>query len=471
MHLDRVNARRPGWLQALAVYGEPRMLAMLFLGFSSGLPFYLVLQTLTAWLRQSHTALPLIGMFSSVTIPYSFKFIWAPIVDRSRLPLLHRFLGRRRAWMLLAQGGIAVGLVRIAFSHAGSGVLHMALWASFTTFCAATQDIAMDAWRIESAPIEMQGAMAAAYQVGYRIALFAGSAGALGLAQALGWRASYLCMAALTPVGIITTLFVKEPAVTASRESVVREERVVGWLQRRAHWPQLLKDAGAWFIGAVVCPLIDFFARHGVGLGLLTLALIAAYWLPDFATGAMVMPFYIDHGYTLEQIALIVKIYGLAATIAGVFIGGALVAKVGLLRSLAIGSALLMLATVGYALLAVTHTATLLGLGVANALDNLALAIGGTSMIAFLSSLTSPRYTATQYALLSSLYQLAGKGLEFFSGFGPRLLGYPIYFLYAAGLGVPVLLLLAWLARRRMSNQGPRTLSAAGSGGGASGAA
>ncbi|MGH8318555.1 MAG: AmpG family muropeptide MFS transporter [Steroidobacteraceae bacterium] len=465
-----VNGRLAGWRQALAVYREGRMLAMLFLGFSSGLPFYLVLQTLTAWLREAHIALPLIGMFAWATIPYSLKFLWAPIVDRARLPLLHRLLGRRRAWMLLAQAGIAFGLVRLAFGHPDSHVLHLALWALFTTFCAATQDIAMDAWRIESAPVEMQGAMAAAYQVGYRIALFAASAGALTLAQALGWNASYLCMAALTAVGIITTLIVKEPAVTASRLSVKQEERVVAWVERRPHWPQFSKQAGAWLMGAVVCPVLDFFGRYGTGLGFLVLALVAVYWLADFATGAMLMPFYIDHGYTLDQIALVVKIYGLAATLVGVFIGGVLVAKVGLLRSLAVGSVLLMLATIGYSLLATTHTPTLLGLGIVNALDNLALALGGTSMIAFLSSLTSAKYTATQYALLSSLYQLSGKGLEGFSGFGTRLAGYPLYFLCAAVLTVPVLLLLAWLARRGMSDHGLPVLSA-GSGASASGAA
>ncbi|MGA7538663.1 MAG: MFS transporter [Steroidobacteraceae bacterium] len=466
-----VNGRLAGWLQALTVYRQPRMLAMLFLGFSSGLPFYLVLQTLTAWLRQSHVALPLIGMFAWATIPYSLKFLWAPLVDRARLPLLHRLLGRRRAWMLLAQAGIAFGLVRLAFGQPGSRVLHLALWALFTTFCAATQDIAMDAWRIESAPIEMQGAMAAAYTVGYRIALFAASAGALTLAQALGWHASYLCMAALTAVGIITTLIVKEPAATASRVSLEQEERVLAWLERRPHWPQFLKDAGTWFMGAVVCPLLDFFGRYGARLGLLVLALVAVYWLADFATGAMLMPFYIDHGYTLDQIALVVKIYGFAATMVGVFIGGLLVAKVGLLRSLAVGSVLLMLATIGYSLLATTHTPTLLGLGIVNALDNLALALGGISMIAFLSSLTSAKYTATQYALLSSLYQLSGKALEGFSGFGSRLAGYPLYFLCAAALSVPVLLLLAWLARRGMSGAGLPVLSAAGAGSGARGAA
>ncbi|MGH8290374.1 MAG: AmpG family muropeptide MFS transporter [Steroidobacteraceae bacterium] len=466
MPTGAVNGRLAGWLRALGVYRQPRMLAMVLLGFSSGLPFYLVLQTPTAWMRQTHIALTLIGMFSSVTIPYSLKFLWAPIVDRVQLPLLHRLLGRRRAWMLLAQAGIAFGLTRLAFSRPSADVLHMALWALFTTFCAATQDIAMDAWRIESAPIEMQGAMGAAYTVGYRIALFAGSAGALALAQALGWHASYLCMVALTSVGIVTTLLVQEPAVTVSREAIAREARVIAWLERRAHWPHFLKEAGAWFVGAVVCPFIDFFERYGTGLALLILALIATYWLSDFATGAMVMPFYIDHGYTLDQIAVVVKLYGFAATVTGVFIGGLLVAKGGMLRSLAIGSVLLMLATVGFALLAVTHVPTLLGLGIVNALDNLALAIGGTSMIAFLSSLTSPKYTATQYALLSSLYQLSGKGLEFFSGLGSHLAGYPLYFLYAAALSVPVLLLLAWLSRRGMSDQGLPALSAAGGGSG-----
>jgi MFS transporter, PAT family, beta-lactamase induction signal transducer AmpG len=460
MHLDRVNARRPGgWLRALAVYREPRMLAMLFLGFSSGLPFYLVLQTLTIWMREAGVPRTLIAMLAWGTIPYSLKFLWAPIVDRGRLPLLDRALGRRRSWMLVAQVCIACGLARLAFSDPGGGLLHIALWALFVAFFAATQDIAMDAWRIESAPVEAQGAMLAAYQVGFRVALITGSAGALALAQAFGWQAGYLAMALLTSVGIITTLCVREPQAVASREERAREAQVVEWLERRAHWPQSLKHAGEWFIGAVVCPLVDFFSRYGARLAVITLLFIGAYRLTEFGMGSQIGPFYVDHGYSNDQIATVVKIYGLSVAVVGVFIAGMLIAKIGLLRSLVLGSLLVMASNTGFALLATTHTPTLLGLGLANALDNLALAVQGTALLAFLSSLTSPKYTATQYALFSSLYALPGKTLEGFSGIISHFTGYPLFFVYTASLSVPGLLLLFWLWRRGSGGQGLPSLT------------
>jgi PAT family beta-lactamase induction signal transducer AmpG len=463
MHMDRVNARRSGsrgWLQALGVYREPRMLAMLFLGFSSGLPFYLVLQTLSIWMREAGVARTLIGMLAWGTVPYSLKFLWAPIVDRARLPLLNRALGRRRAWMLLAQGCIAFGIARLAFSNPGGGLLRVAVWALFVAFFAATQDIAMDAWRIESAPVAMQGAMLAAYQVGFRVALITGSAGALALAQAFGWRVSYLGMALLTGVGIIATLCVREPQAVASREEREREARVVQWLERRAHWPQSLQDAGEWFIGAVVCPLVDFFTRYGTRLALITLLFVGAYRLTEFAMGSQIGPFYVDHGYTNDQIATVVKIYGLSVAVVGVFVAGLLIARIGLLRSLVLGSLLVMASNIGFGLLATTHTPTLLGLGLANALDNLALAVQGTALLAFLSSLTSPKYTATQYALFSSLYALPGKTLEGFSGIVSHRIGYPLFFTYTASLSIPGLLLLFWLWRRSSGGQGLPSLMA-----------
>jgi PAT family beta-lactamase induction signal transducer AmpG len=467
MHMDRVNARRPGWLQALAIYGQPRMLAMLFLGFSSGLPFYPAFQTMTIWLRESGIALPLIGMVAWATLPYSLKFIWAPVVDRMPLPLLTRLLGRRRAWLLLAQGCIAIGLFQLAASEPAEGMRRIVIWDLFLTFFAATQDIAMDAWRIESAPISLQGAMAAAYQIGYRIALIAGSAGALTLAQAFNWHASYLGIALLASVGLVTTLVIREPQAPSSREAAEREARTVEWLQRRSHRPKPLQHAREWFIGAVVCPLVDFFARYRGRMAIITVLFIGAYRLTDYAEGAMTLPFFHDHGYSNDQIAWVVKIVGLTVSVLGVFIAGLLVAKWGLLRSLVAGSILMMISSSGFAVLATTHTPTLLGLGLANGFDNLAIAVQGTVFIAFLSSLTSPKYTATQYALFSSLFALTGKTLEGFSGFVSHSAGYALFFVYTASLSIPGLLLLFWLWRRGGSGKGLLALmpaQAAGSG-------
>jgi MFS transporter, PAT family, beta-lactamase induction signal transducer AmpG len=450
-----------GWLSALAIYRQPRVLAMLFLGFSAGLPFYLVYSTLSAWLRQVGIQRSTIGMLAWVGILFSIKFLWAPVIDRVPPPLLQRLLGRRRGWMLLAQLGIAVGLFNISLCDPAAGVRPLALWALFTTFCAATQDIALDAWRIESAPLPLQGAMLGAYQIGYRVALIVGGAGALALAGESGWHTSYVTMTALVSVGVLTTLLVPEPASAAPPESVAREERVIEWLERRAHWPPRLRHAGEWFLTAVICPLTDFFGRYGAALALLILAFIAVYRLTEFAMGSMVNPFYIDRGFTLKQIATVVKLYGLLMSLVGVLLAGVAIARLGLLRSLLLGSLLIIGSNLGYALLAGAQTPTLLGLGAVNALDNLALAMHGTALLAFLSGLTSARYTATQYALFSSLYALPGKILEGTSGMVVDHIGYPHFFMYTASLALPGLLLLYVL--RREGAFAPQAVAAAAS--------
>ena len=432
---------------ALLVYRQRNMLSMLFLGFSSGLPFLLVFSTLSVWLRQTGIERSAIGMLAWVGFAYSFEFLFSPLIDRLKLPVLHRLLGKRRSWMLLAQIGIAAGLARLAAADPATGVGPVALSALFVACCSAAQDVAMNAWRIESAPAEMQGPMVGAYQVGYNVGMIAASAGALTVASGFGWHAGYAAMAALAGVGIVTTLLAQEPRAVASPEEQQREARVIDWLERRAHWPASLRKAGEWFIGAVVCPLTDFFGRYGMRFALPCLAFIGLYEVNEFVMGAMAGPFYIDHHYTLEQIALVVKVYGFSLSIAGVFLAGMLVPRIGLARSLAVGIALAMLSNLSYSLLATTHVPTLLGLGFANGLDNLARSVEGVALIAFMSGLTSPKYTATQYALFSSLYALPGKFSEGASGFVVNRIGYPHFFLLTAGLGIPGLLLLAWLWR------------------------
>ena len=451
---------RHRWREAALLYREPRVLSMLFLGFSSGLPFYLIFQTLSAWLRQDRIVRSTIGMLSWAGMFYSLKFLWAPAVDRWRLPLLHRWLGRRRSWMLLAQLGIAAALLALSGSEPAVSLRHVVLCAVLLGFFAATQDIAMDAWRIESAPEEMQGAMAASYSLGYRVALIVGSAGALGLAQDLGWHVSYRIMAALVAVGVLTTLLVREPAPSASRRSVLSEARAVAWLERRAHWPAALRHAGANFIGAVLCPLLEFFQRQGATSAVLVLLLVGSYHFTDYAMGSMINPFYIDHGYSLGQIATVVKIIGLSVNLVGALLAGLLIARFGLRAALALGSLLIMSSNLGFALLAHTSGPTVLGLALANVLDNLALATQGMALIAFLSSLTSPKYTATQYALFSSFYALTGKTLEGTSGFVVQAIGYVHFFMYTASLSIPPLLLLYWLSRRHADGSAAAAVSA-----------
>jgi PAT family beta-lactamase induction signal transducer AmpG len=461
-----------GWLQALLVYRERPVLSMLFLGFSAGLPFYLVFSTLSAWLRTAHIERATIGMLAWVGLCYSFKFLWAPIVDRVGLPVLDKLLGRRRSWMLLAQIGIAICLFNVALSDPAQGVARIAMFALGVAFFSATQDIALDAWRIESAPADKQGAMAAAYQIGYRSGLMVASAGALVIAGDSGFRVSYMTMAALMGIGMITTLLVTEPVRGVAESIEQREHRVMDWLAARAHWPRWLRNTGAWFMVAVVGPVVDFFSRYGVGLGLMIFAFIASYRLTDYVSGIMTNTFYIDMGFSVAEVGVIAKFFGWPSTLVGAVVGGILVAKIGRIRGLLLGSVLVIISNVFYASYGayachlplecaqdgffsfwVSHIdargpATDLGLSFIVGFDNLALGVHGTALIAFMSSLTSAKYTATQYAVLSALYSLPGKLLMGTSGFMVDALGYGDFFLYTASLSIPGLLLLLWLSRR-----------------------
>jgi PAT family beta-lactamase induction signal transducer AmpG len=460
------------WGQALAVYLERPVLSMLFLGFSAGLPFFLVFSTLSAWLRTAHIERATIGMLAWVGLMYSFKWVWAPIVDRVGLPLLDRLLGRRRSWMLVAQLGIMLCLANIALSDPSQSVMRVALFALGVAFFAATQDIAVDAWRIESASADRQGAMAAAYQIGYRTALMVASAGALIIAGESGFRTSYLTMAALMGIGILTTLLVREPQRAAPAVAHDREQRVVDWLAHRAHWPRWLQTSGAWFYGAVIGPIADFFGRYGFGLALLIFAFISTYRLTDYVMGTMTNTFYIDMGFSLKEVGVVAKFFGWPSTLVGAVLGGVVVAKIGTVRGLFLGSVLIIISNLFYATFGTyaCHVplecarsgildfwphqidargpATNLGLSFIVGFDNLALGVHGTSLIAFMSSLTSAKYTATQYAVLSSLYALPGKLLMGTSGFMVDALGYGDFFLYTATLSIPGLLLLMWLSRR-----------------------
>jgi PAT family beta-lactamase induction signal transducer AmpG len=436
-----------GWLDAVAAYRQPRVLAMLFLGFSAGLPFMLVFSTLSAWLREVGIERATIGMLSWVGIIYSIKFFWAPVVDRLPLPLLHRLLGRRRSWMLLAQVGIAVGLFNMAQLNPVGHLGAMAALALLVAFSSATQDISIDAWRIEAAPQPMQGVMAAAYQLGYRIAIMVGSAGALWIAADYGWVASYTAMAAMVGVGIVTTLVIAEPAPRVERQTMAQEQRVIDWLERKAHWPESLRQLGSWFVGAVVCPFVDFFTRYGTKLAVLMLAFIASYRLTDFTMGVMANPFYLDVGYTLKEIAAVAKGYGVVMSILGTILGGVAVARLGTVRSLVLGSLLVIGSNLLFMTLAFQDDPSLVGLAVVISADNLAMGVAGTALIAYLSSLTSASYTATQYALFSSTYALPGKLLMGTSGFVVDAIGYPLFFVYTSSLGIPALVMLYFLSR------------------------
>jgi MFS transporter, PAT family, beta-lactamase induction signal transducer AmpG len=433
------------WREAVSVYAEKRVSALLFLGFSAGLPFLLVFSTLSLWLREVGVTRTAIGFISWIGITYSIKVLWAPVIDHFPVPGLTRAMGRRRSWMLMAMLGIAAGLLGMALTNPLLSPEILVAFALLVAFSSATQDVAIDAYRIEIAPVEMQGALAAAYQLGYRIALLVAGAGALYLAEYSGWVMSYGAMAALMFVGITTVLVIAEPARPVHGDD--RDDLVVGrFLAARAHWPERAQSIGAWFIGAVICPFGEFFRRAG-RLALPILVFIAIYRISDISMGVMANPFYVDLGFSKTEIANIIKVFGFSMTILGTLLGGVLIARYGIMGPLLWGSILVVAANLLFALLAwVGRDLTLLTVVISA--DNISGGLAGSAFIAYLSSLTRTPYTATQYALFSSLMTLPGKFIGGFSGVVVDDSGYMVFFAYAAMLGLPAIFLCLYLSVR-----------------------
>jgi len=425
---------RPSWAQTLRVYLEPASLRMFALGFSAGLPLLLVLGTLSFRLREAGIDRTTIGYLSWVGLAYGFKWCWAPLVDRLPIPLLTRALGRRRSWLLLSQLCIAAALVGMALADPREGLQLMVWCALAVAFASATQDIALDAYRIESADATRQGALAATYQTGYRLAMIWAGAGVLWIAarnelagqgyQQAGWRTAYLVMAACMAVGVLTVLLSREPARVALAPA---------------------RNAAEWLRGALIEPFADFLKRYG-RQALLILALIAVYRISDVVMGIMANPFYVDMGYTKDQVAAVSKVFGVVMTLLGAFVGGAMAMRWGVMRVLMLGAVLSASSNLLFAWLA-GHTASLGALVFVVSADNLSAGVASAGFIAYLSSLTNVRYSATQYALFSSMMLLAPKWLAGYSGAFVDAYGYVPFFLGTAALGLPVLLLV-WLATR-----------------------
>lgn len=430
---------------ALSVYRRPAVITMLLLGFSAGLPFMLVFATLTAWLREVDVSRTAIGFFSWVGITYSIKFIWAPVVDRLPLPLLSRLLGRRRAWILLGQTGIMLGLIGMAFSDPTVTLLPVALFALLVAFSSATQDIAIDAYRIESEIDRFQGAMAATYQMGYRFAILASYTGALYLAEGFDWQSAYLAMAVLMSIGMLTILLRPEPVVQIDRATLAQEERVTAFIDRTPNLAPWMQHTGAWLISAVVCPLTDFFSRFR-WFALVILGLVATFRISDIAMASMANPLYIDLGYSKAVIANISGAYGLAMTIIGALAGGLVAARFGLMRPLLVGAILVASTNLLFAWMA-GQDGSVVALMLVISADNFSGGFAGAVFIAWLSSLTNTAYTATQYALFSSLMTLPGKFLSGFGGVVVDAMGYPIFFISAATLGLPAIGLVVIIMR------------------------
>ncbi|MDY7116641.1 MFS transporter [Halomonas sp. SSL-5] len=435
------------WQASLAIYLRAPVLTMLFLGFSAGLPFLLVFSTLSAWLRSDGVEVAAIGFFAWIGMLYSIKFFWAPVVDRLPLPLLTRRLGQRRGWMLLAQAMIVAGLVGLAGVDPLGHLPLVAAFALLVAFGSATQDIAIDAFRIESAPEDIQAAMASTYIIGYRGGLLAAGAGALYVASWLSWEAAYLTMAALVGIGVITVLVRPEPERLSLTSQLIHEPRVRAFLSASRGKPRTLRRLGAWIIGAIVCPFTDFFTRYR-RKALWLLLFVAVFRISDLAMASMANPLYIDLGFTLTEIANVTNAFGIAMSIAGGMLGGLLVARYGIGPILVLGATAAALTNLLFTALALTgQSLPLLVMAIVG--DNLANGLASAVFIAFLSSLTSRAYTATQYALFSSLMTLPGKFLSGFGGLVVEVEGYATFFMISAIMGIPAVLLALWISRDR----------------------
>ena len=449
--MSSVQTPTRSWSEAWAVYTHPRVLAMLFLGFSAGLPLLLVFGTLSAWLRQAGVDRSTIGHVSWVALAYALKFLWAPLVDRIDLPVLNRLFGHRRSWMLLAQMGVITGLLLMATGDPRDGLTAVVWAALLVAFSSATQDISLDAWRIESVDVDRQAAMAATYQIGYRLGMIAAGAGALYVADFIDWNAAYMTMAALMGVGVVTTLLIGEPERRISEQTWADEARVVSFLENSAHLPNAYRRVAAWFIGAVVCPFTEFFARNG-RYALWILAFVATFRISDITLGVMANAFYIDMGYSLSEIATVTKVFGVIMTMVGAVVGGVLVMRLGLLRVLLGAAIIVALTNLVYAWLA-TQPADVALLAIVVSADNFSGGLAGSAFIAYLSGQTNRAYTATQYALFSSMMLLPAKFLAGFSGDIIDASNYVVFFTYASGLGVPAILLVLFLMRRERNQR------------------
>jgi PAT family beta-lactamase induction signal transducer AmpG len=498
------------WGETLQALWDWRVLSLLMLGFSAGLPLLLIFSSLSLWLMEAGVERRAVTFFSWAALGYSFKFVWAPLVDRLPLPWLTARLGRRRAYMLLAQVGVASAIVGMAMTDPAQGpqaLVAMALFAVMLGFMSATQDIVIDAYRIEIARPEQQGLLSAAYIAGYRVGMIVAGAGVLFLAAHWGtsrdnyqfeaWQSAYLIMAAVMGIGMLTTLLTPEPESSRQQAQLAPAGQhlrllgvflfsvagfvgvfwglgALGWQSERGAGAllNLLLEASrmalalgsAFALGGLLIrlgladreqaritwvePLLDFFKRYGWHTAALLLALVGLYRISDIVLGVISNIFYQDMGFTKPEIATAVKTYGLAITIFGGFLGGILAYRIGVMRALLWGAILSALTNLAFIALAYAGRDLTLLYWVVS-LDNLAAGFASAAFVAFLSSLTNIQFTAVQYAIFSSLMTLLPKTLGGYSGAMVDGMGYPGFFMLTALLGVPVIALVL-LAKQRL---------------------
>lgn len=491
-----ISAKAESWQDTLALLLSGRSLRMLLLGFSSGLPILLVFSTLSVWLIKAGVQRDVVTFFSWAGIAYGFKFVWSPLIDRIPLPWLAGHMGHRRAWLLFSQLCVIAALLFTATTDPATSLVWTAVGAVAIGFTSATQDIIIDAYRIESAPPRMQAFLSATYVAGYRIAMLTAGAGSLWFAAWLGaetydpetWKSVYRLMAGFMLVGVTATLISPEPSVggNVATDKTVQLKLflafiagVGGMIVMFNLFPGTPKDLGPFtklgfntlrlfaslgVAGLVIYALVklrfvpesearksyvepftDFVDRYGKA-AVVVLALIGVYRIADIVMGAVANVFYLEMGFDIAQIATYSKFYGLIATIAGGFLGGILASRIGVMRGLFIGALLAAASNLLFAYLATQGANLNLLIAVITA-DNLSAGFAVASFVAYLSALTNISFTATQYALFSSIMLLIPKALAGYSGSIVTATGYPGFFIFTALLGVPVLLLVYWAGK------------------------
>lgn len=453
-----LSSKLSNLVKSFHVYLKPACLRMFFLGFSAGLPLLLVLGTLGFWLREAGVDLKTIGFLSWVGLVYGCKWLWAPLVDNVKLPFLSGWLGQRRAWLLLSQLMLVLSLSAMSFCDPRTHLSWIVGFALLTAFASATQDISLDAYRIESASADMQGALAATYQTGYRLAMIWAGAGAFALAALFqtarenvydqtGWTAAYLIMAASISVGLVTTLLSPPPNIEDEQTKRKALDELHAEMNSFAHEhpsvPKHLAKIAAWLRFVCWRPFADFFNRYKWHAAAILL-LIATYRISDVVMGVMSNPFYRDLGYSKEEVAAVSKIFGVVMTLLGTFIGGVVVLRLGILKTLFLGALLSASTNLLFSWLAlVGHNLPFLILTVSA--DNLSGGLASAAFIAYLSGLTNVQYSATQYAVFSSIMLILPKFLAGFSGVMVENIGYSNFFIVTAAIGIPVLFLILWI--------------------------
>jgi len=425
--------RRRGWLDALEVYRQPRLIAVLLMGFSSGLPLALTFGTLSYWLAELGVSLTAIGLFGLVRASYSLKFLWSPLIDRMPIPVVTRVLGRRRGWALTIQALLALAILALGATDPKTAPALTALAAVVVAFLSASQDIVIDAYRIELLDPSEQGAGAAATQWGYRFGMLASGAGALYAASFGGWRFAYAAMAALMLVGMATVWFTPEPGGIPRAEPAPGRPggvRLAAWLER-----------------AVVAPFAEMFARLGAGRLFAIIVFIVLYKFGDALAASMSNPLYVNLGFTKVEVATVAKVYGVAATLAGVALGGVLVARAGVFPALLGCGAAQALSNLLYAVQVwAGHDVAMLALTIGA--ENLTGGMASAAFVAYLSDLCNREFTATQYALLSSLATVGLNVLAASGGYLAQTLGWVPFFVVSTLFCAPSLLILVWIMKR-----------------------